>query len=694
MLDVLFKPKSVAVIGASNKEFSIGNSVIANLQTYGYKGDVYPINPTSPEVRGLRAYRSLLEVPGAVDVAHIVLPSKLVPQAMRECGEKGVKAAIINSAGFKEMGAEGEALQEEFLQIARKYGVRVLGPNCQGIINTAPDVKAYCNFTNTYPKPGSISVVALSGGVGALIMQGLVDIGVGLRFYASNGNACDVSIPEIVRYLGNDPQTKAIVLYTEGFADAAEFLQAAREVTKKKPILAMKAGRTEQGAKAASSHTGSLAGVDRTTEQIFEKTGILSFTNEGDMIRAAMAFASQSIPRGNRVGIITNTGGPAVIATDVLVAQGLDVPVLSNRSNESLRGALLPQAAVENPIDVVATAGPAHFRAALDILNDDDGIDSIFLNFVTPSFSDTQAIAREIVAVSQRGRKPLVCNFMTDLAQERFQLTQRILLEGGVPCYALPSDAAQALGALARYGRMQRRSIGEVEKCPGVDSARARDIIGAASRAGRHVLSAEEVYGIFEAYGLPVAPWRIAGTLDEALAAAEAIGYPVVVKADCEALDHKSDMGGVAVNLNDAGAVRATLVDMQARLRHLGIKFLIQKFMAGGQEMIIGATSAQGLGHLVMFGLGGIYVEVLKDVVFKLAPLTRDEAQEMLSSIKAAALLDGVRGKPALDKEGLVDILLRLSMLLDDLPMIQEMDMNPVIAFEKSVFAVDGRIRI
>ncbi|MFA6443082.1 MAG: acetate--CoA ligase family protein [Sterolibacterium sp.] len=695
MLDTLFRPRSVAVIGASTKELSIGNSVITNLQRFGYKGEIYPINPHSPEIRGLKAYRNLAEIPGPVDLAHIILPSNLVPQAMQECGEKGVKAVIINSAGFKEMGDAGAALQQEFLVKARKYGVRVLGPNCQGIINTDSTLNAYCNFTNTLPKPGHVSVVALSGGVGGLIMQGLVDIGVGLRIYASNGNACDVSISEIVRYLGNDPETRAIVVYTEGFANPGEFLQVAREVAGKKPVLAMKAGRTEQGAKAASSHTGSLAGVDIATELIFEKTGVLSFADEGDLIRAAMAFSSQPIPKGNRVGIVTNTGGPAVIATDVLVAEGLDVPPLSEKSIARLRAALLPQAAVENPIDVVATASAVHFRAALDTLIDEDGVDAIFMNFVTPSFSDTQAIAREIVAVSQRGIKPIVCNFMSDLSQERFQVTQRILLDGGVPCCALPSDAARALGALARFGRIQRRPASEVRVFPDVDAGLAKRIVEAAISAGRSILSAQEVYGIFSAYRIPVAPWGIATTATEAAAAADKLGYPVVVKADSAAIDHKSDLGGVVINLADAAAVRSTVDQMQARLAHLGeLKFFIQKFMPGGQELIIGASVERDLGHIMMFGLGGIYVEVLKDVIFKLAPVSLFEAEAMLSSIRSAALLDGVRGKPAVYKRGLVEVIQRLSMLLTDLPMIQEMDLNPIMAFADSVAVVDGRIRI
>lgn len=694
MLDALFKPRSIAIVGASTKELSIGNVITRNLQTYGYKGAIYPINPTAPDIRGIKAYKSLDEIPGEVDLAHIIIPSKFVPQTIEECGRKGIKAVIINSAGFSEMGEEGAKLQEAFLRSAKEYGVRVFGPNCQGIINSDPDLKAYCNFTFTYPEPGYISVVALSGGVGALIMQALADLGIGQRLYASNGNACDVSITEIVRYYGEDEGTKAVILYTEGFSNPREFLETAREVTARKPILAMKAGRTEQGAKAASSHTGSLAGVDIATELIFEKIGILSFTDEGEMVRAAMAFSSQPIPKGNRVGIITNTGGPAVIATDVLVGCGLDVPKLGESSIERLRGTQLPEAALENPIDVVATAGGPQFRGALDVLLDEDGVDSIFINFVTAPFTDTHEVARQIVEVSRLARKPIVCNFMTDLSQERFQITRDILKAGGVPFYANPSDAAKALGALTRYGLLKRRDIGRAETFT-VDSARARAIVDQAQKAGRSVLSATDVYTIFEAYGIPVAGWQVVETAAEAVAAAETIGYPVVVKVDCEEIDHKSDMGGVAINLKDSAAVRSAVDDMQDRLGHFGrLRFFVQKFLPGGRELIIGATAERELGHLVMFGLGGIYVEVLKDVAFKIAPVTGVEAAEMLASLKTAALLDGVRGEKGVDKAAIINLIQRVSQLLIDLPMIQEMDMNPIMAFADSVYAVDGRIRI
>ena len=694
-LDAFFKPRAVAVVGASAREHAVGHSVIANLQAFGYTGAIYPVHPSASEIRGLAAYPSVAAIPGPVDLAHIIVAAEQVPGVMAQCGEKGVKAVIINSAGFNEVGAEGARLQQAFLAEARRYGIRVFGPNCQGTINTDAAHRAYCNFTNTMPQAGAISLAALSGGVGGLILQGLADIGVGLRMYASNGNACDVSIAEILRYWGDDEATRAVVLYTEGFADPREFLEVASDVAARKPVLAMKAGRTEQGAKAASSHTGSLAGVDIATELIFEKTGILSFRDEGELVRAALAFATQPIPRGPRVAILANTGGPAVIATDALVAEGLEVPPLSAASVERLRGALLPQAALTNPVDVVATAGAEHFRAAIEVLQDDPDIDALYLNFVTPSFTDTQAIAREIVAAAKKRSKPIVCNLMTDLTQERFRATQRLLVDGGVPCYAYPSEAARALAALDRYRRLRARPQAAPKVFDDVDARRARSIVESALLAGRSQLGADEVAALFGCYRIPMAASVVVDDAESAARAAQSIGYPVVVKVDAEAASHKSDVGGVAIDLADAQAVRAAVCDMQGRLGHLGaLRFQVQKFVPGGQELIVGATRAAGLGHMLMFGLGGVHVEVLGDVVFRLCPVSAPQAQGMLAAIRAAALLDGVRGRPALCKRALVELMQRLSMMLADLPEIEELDLNPVLAFADSVCAVDGRIRV
>ncbi len=692
MLDSLFRPKSVAIIGASTKDLSIGNRVIKNLVDFEFKGPIYPVNPKADEVRGIKAYKSIMECPDGIDVVHMVIPAKFVPQAVEDCGKKGVKNIIINSGGFSEIGPEGEAIEKDFLASAKKYGIRVFGPNCQGIINSDPAIRAYCNFTFTQPDVGFISIVALSGGVAEVIHQGFSEMGIGTRIYASNGNACDITIPEIIRYLGDDEGTRVIVTYVEGLRDPETFMEVAKEVAAKKPVLAMKAGRTKEGAKAAASHTGGLAKEDIATDLIFKKAGILTFRDEGELIQAAAAFATQPIPKGKRVGIITNTGGPAVIATDILVADGLELPPLSEKTKSLLKEKLYPEATVSNPVDVLATANAGHYRACLDAMMDDDNFDCVFVNFVTPFFVDTDSIAKEIVEVNKQQRKPIVCNLMTDKRQ--WTETVKILQEGGVPCFSLPGVAARAMTALVRYDTIRSREVVEVTTFSDVDKTKGQEIIARAKGDGRNVLSATEVYDILAAYKIPLANWRIAGNVEEAEKAASEIGFPVVVKADSKTIVHKSDMGGVAVNLKDGDAVKSVVMEMEKKLAADDLKFFIQKYMPDGLEVILGAKAEEGLGHLIMFGMGGIYVEVFKDVVFDITPVSASEARDMISSIKMAPLLEGVRGEKGVDQKALVEIIQRLSQLVSDLDDIEEMDLNPVIAYEDSVFVVDARISI
>jgi acetyltransferase len=692
MLESLFRPKKVAVIGASSKELSIGNRVIKNLIDFGFRGEIYPVNPKADEIRGIKAFKSITDCPDNIDVVHMVIPARFVPQAVEDCGKKGVKNIIINSGGFSETGPEGEAIEKDFLARAAKYGIRILGPNCQGIINSDPRIRAYCNFTFTKPEPGFISIVALSGGVAEVIHQGFAAMGVGTRIYASNGNACDVTIPEIIGYLGQDDGTRVIVTYVEGLRDPANFMQTVREVAVQKPILAMKAGRTAEGAKAAASHTGGLAKEDLATDLIFKKAGVVTFTDEGELIQAAAAFATQPIPQGNRVGIITNTGGPAVIASDVFVDAGCQLPSLSDNTVEKLKTALYPEASVRNPIDVLATGTAAHYRACMDAMLADDAFDCIFVNFVTPFFVDNESIAREIVAVNQLQRKPLVCNLMTD--RQQWTEVVNILRDGGVPCFSLPGEAARAMAALVRYNTIRTRETGELKTFSDADRQKGLSILSRAQTAGRRNLSAQEVYGILDAYGIPTADWRVAANADEAVAAAERIGFPVVVKADSAAVVHKSDMGAVAVNLADGGAVRATVDRMQTTLATDDLRFFVQKFMPGGLEVILGAKAEEDLGHLIMFGLGGIHVEVLKDVVFNLTPVSTAEAKEILAAIKGAPLLKGVRGRKGVDRNRLQEVILRLSQLVSELPAIKEMDLNPVMAFEDGAVVVDARISL
>lgn len=689
-LDPLFKPKAVALIGASVKELSIGNVIIKNLIHYKYRGPVYPINPKVNEIRGLKAYPSILDVPGKVDLAHIVIPPSLVPEEVENCGKKGIRAIIINTAGFKEMGAEGQALEDDFLSRAKKYGIRIVGPNCQGIINSDPEIKAYCNFTFTYPEPGHISVVAQSGGVGAVLMQAFYDMGIGQRMYASNGNGSDVSITEILSYYGKDEGTRAIVLYAESLDNLQEFIQVAQKITLWKPVLAITAGRTDKGAEASRSHIGGLAG-SISMDLVFKKAGILTFTSQEELCHAAVALSSQPVPKGNKVGIITNTGGPSVIAIDELVNCGLEIPPLSEKAANSLKDTMLTSASIRNPLDVVATAGPQHFKSAFEVMLNEKQFDSIYLNFVTPPFVDCENVAREIVAAAKAGNKPVVCNYMTD--KQKWGGTSKILKEGEIPCFDFAETAARALYALVRYNGIRTKKTGEIRHFTDVRKETVSDILMKAADRNADVLTAFEVYSILEAYRISVTAWQIASTVDEVSTIADAIGFPVVIKADSEKIIHKSDAGGVAINIRNTEEAAAAAGKMQKTLGK-DIKFLVQKFVPKGRELIIGAKAEEGLGNIIMFGLGGIFVEVLKDVAFSIGPVSDAGAMEMINEIKAAPLIDGFRGEKGINKEKTAEIIQRISMLVSDFQEIKELDLNPLIANGNDICVVDARIII
>ncbi|MCK4340133.1 MAG: acetate--CoA ligase family protein [Phycisphaerae bacterium] len=691
-LDALFSPRAVAVVGASNRELTIGYRIIENLHEFGYRGPVYPVNPKGGEIRGLTAYPSILDTPDPVDVAHVVIRNKYVPACVEDCAKKGVQAVIINTAGFREIGGEGAALEDQLVEIAKRTGIRVFGPNCQGIINTDEKVRAYCNFTFTRPASGNISIVAQSGGVGEVIHQRIAELNVGVRQYASNGNACDVSIPEIIQHYGDDEQTKVIVVHIESLPDPRAFLEAATEVTRRKPILGMKVGRTAEGAQAVSSHTGGLVKQDTAIELIFEKAGIVSFRNIEEMCQAAIGFASQPVPAGNRVGMIANTGGPAIIATDELVEGGMVMPPLSRQTETTLREKLYPEASINNPIDVLATAGPEHFAAAINALLDDDGIDAIFLNFVTPFFVDTLGIAHEIAGANSRSRKPIVATVMTE--KTGWAETLKVIRDGGVPTYDMPETGAKVLTTMGQYAAFLKRPAEHPVSYSDVDAERARSIINVASDANQSCLSAQEDYELLTCYGIPVARYASAGDVAECLAAADEIGYPVVLKVDAESIVHKTESGGVVLDIRDRESLREHAEALAGRFAAAAPRFLVQQQLSEGREVIVGAKEVPGLGHVVMFGLGGIYVEVLQDVSFKITPLTQREAREMIESLQTAPLLTGVRGQTGVDLAALTEIIQRVSQMLVDNPEIRELDLNPIFALQQGATAVDVRVLI
>ncbi|MFH0887780.1 MAG: acetate--CoA ligase family protein [Planctomycetota bacterium] len=701
MLDYLFSPKSIAVIGASNRPLTIGYRITQNLKDIGFKGPIYPVNPKDPEINGLKAYPSITAVPEAVDLAHIVVKNTMVPQVMEDCGKKGVKAVIINTAGFKEIGDAGIELEKQIVEIGKKYNIRIFGPNCQGVMNTDASNPVYANFTFTRIKPGYISVLAQSGGVGEVINQRLAQLDAGIRMYASNGNAADISIPEIMEYWGKDPDTRVIILHVESLANPQEFIRVAKEITSRKPILGMKTGRTAMGARAVASHTGSLMKADTAIEAVFNKCGIISFKNQEEICQAAIAFASQPIPKGPRVGILTNTGGPAIIATDECIEGGLTISDISDDTKKYLKANLFPEASVNNPVDVLATAGPKEFAIAIEALLKDRNIDSILINFVTPFFVDCAGVAKEMSAKggSASGGKPIIINLMTD--KKQWAETLEIIKSSGIPAYDLAETAAKALVAMTKYGeykkRIESQSI-KVSEPKDINKEATKEIINNARKSGREFLSLGEALGVLYNYKIPAAKFVIADRAEDILTSAEYVGYPLVLKLDAPDIIHKTEKEAVILNIT-AKEKLVEAIDKIKRTTNYDprtTKFMLQEYLTGGREVIIGANYMENLGHLIMFGLGGIFVEVLKDVAFAINPLNQPEALQMIQSIKGYKILEGVRNQKGVAIDKLLEIILRTSQLLKDCPEIKELDLNPVMLYPEAnkCKVVDVRIKI
>ena len=694
MLDYLFKPKSVAVIGASNRKLTIGYRILQNLSESGYKGQIYPVHPKEDKIRNLKAYRSVLDVPSELDVAHIVVKSSLVPVVLEECCKKKVRSVIINTAGFSEVGAEGKELESKIVDIARRGNVRIFGPNCQGIMNSDPNVRAYCNFTFTRMNPGTISIVAQSGGVGEVINQRLYSLGEGFRMYASNGNAADIGISEIMKYWAGDDGTKVIIVHIESLVDPKEFMDTATEVAREKPVLGMKTGRTAEGARAVISHTGRLMGEEMPIELIFEKCGIVSFDDQDELCQAAIAFSKQPLPKGNRVAIVTNSGGPGIIATDGCIEAGLELPQLSRDTQIALKENLFPEATVRNPVDVLATATPEHYGLTLRELMKDSKVDSILVNFITPFFVDCEGVAREIVKACENREKPVVGVIMTDKEQQAETL--RIITEGGIPTFDFAEMATKTLRAMVSLSDYHQRDKQPVDTFEDVDKDAARSVVTTALSERTSILGAEQCARVLDSYRIPRAPALVGANLHQCLSAAREIGFPVALKVDSVDVIHKTEAGGLSLNIHSEQRLKKEFNNLRGKFRNRSPQYLVQKYLTGGIEVIGGAKAVDGVGHVVMFGLGGVLVEVMKDVVFQFAPLGVTGAQRMVESIRGYPVLKGFRGLEGVNIEKLVEILMRVSQLVTEVPEIIELDLNPIIAYKDAsrTVAVDARIKI
>ncbi|HEY0024400.1 MAG TPA: acetate--CoA ligase family protein [Longimicrobium sp.] len=697
MLDAVLRPRSIAVIGASRKPNTIGYQILENLVRHGFSGAVYPVNPTAASVHSIRAYPSVDAIPDEVDLALIVVPKQHVLGAAEACGRKGIKGLVVISAGFAEIRGAGIERQNALMEIVRRYGMRLVGPNCMGVLNTAPGVSMNATFAPTMPPAGPVSFMSQSGAMGVTILDYAKEYGIGISQFVSVGNKPDVSGNDLIQYWAGDERTGVILMYLENFGNPRRFTQLAREITRKKPIIAVKSGRSRAGARAASSHTGALAGTDAATDALLRQCGVIRVDTVEEMFDLAMAFSHQPIPRGNRVAIVTNAGGPGIIIADACEAHGLAVTELTEETRATLAAHFPEEASLANPVDMIASATAQSYRIAVEAVLADPNVDAVIATFVPPLGVRQEDVAEAIVSVAGGSEKPVMAVLM---GREGLPQGLAELNAAGIPGYRFPESAARALAAMYRQREWLERPVGKVRAFD-VDHRAVADIIAAARGEGRAKLSETEVMRVLEAYGIPVAPHRVARSADEAARAAGEIGWPVVLKVLSPKIIHKSDVGGVVVGVEDEAELRAAYQRLTTEVpERAGIDagevdgVLVQKMVSGGKETIIGMTQDPQFGPVLMFGLGGIYVEALKDVAFRVQPVTDVDAAEMVRCIRAFPLLEGIRGEPASDLGAIEEAVQRVSKLVADHDAIRELDVNPWLALPDGGVAVDGRIRI
>jgi acetyl coenzyme A synthetase (ADP forming)-like protein len=695
-LDAVLKPRSVAVIGASRDRGSISGEVFHNLVSQGFPGPVYPVNRSAAVVQSVAAYPSIRDVPGEVDLAVVTVPRDGVLAVARECAEKGVRGLVVLTAGFAETRNRGREIQEELTAIVRGAGMRMVGPNCLGLLNTDPAMNLNATFAPTFPPHGRVAFSSQSGAIGLTILDYARDLGIGISQFVSMGNKADTSGNDLLEYWEDDPNCGVILLYLESLGNPARFMQIASRVARKKPIAVVKSGRTEAGARAASSHTGALAGLDVAVDALLGQAGVLRTDTMEELFDLAMLLANQPVPAGNRVAILTNAGGPAIMASDACESRGLSIPPLAEQTVAELNAFLPPEASTRNPVDMIASATPASFERALKLLLTDPAVDSVIVLFVPPIMTEAADVAAAIRRGGAGAKKPVVTCFM---GTHGIPAALSSLREGRFPSYAFPEAAALALSRAVRYGRWLAAPPGRIPELSGLDPETARAAVGGGPTD--RWLTAEEVRRVLCAYQIRTPKEEVVSDATDAAAAAARIGFPVAVKLASATITHKTEVGGVVLGLSNAEAVYEAFTAIRQNLARTGREkemdgALVQEMAPRGVETFVGVTQAPGYGPLLGFGTGGVAVEVWKDVAFRVAPITDADASSMLEQIRGARLLDGFRGGPRADRKALVETLLCVSRMVHDLPEIAEMDINPLVALEpgRGVVAVDARIRV
>lgn len=695
-LKLFFNPRAVAVIGASRLRGTIGGEIFHNLLSYGFQGPVYPVNPTTEVIQCVPAYSSVEAIAGPVDLAIIIVPAAKVVEVANECGRKGVKALVVISAGFSETGSQGQERQMELLRVCRAGGMRLIGPNCMGIANTDPAVLLDATFAPGVPPPGRVGFSSQSGALGLAIIEYANSLGLGISTFVSVGNKADISGNDLLRYWESDEGTDVILLYLESFGNPKKFSQIARRVGGKKPIVVVKSGRSAAGARATSSHTGALiAASDVTVDALFRQAGVIRTDTLAELFDVASLLANQPLPRGHRVGIITNAGGPAILCADACEARGLEVPLLSESSQENLRSFLIPGASASNPVDMIASASASDYHKAIKIVAADDNVDALIVIFTPPLVTRADDVARAIVDAvgGLNGSKPVLTVFLSA------QGTPEELRSRGVniPSYAFPETAAIALARAARYREWRERPETPAPLLENVRRDEAAAVVATALCRGDGWLETEETAALLSCYGLPLIEQRIATTPKEAGAVAEEIGGEVALKAIAPGVIHKTEAGAVRLHLNGAEQVRRAAGEMSEQLQAQGQSptgFVIQRMSQRGVEMLVGVVHDPQFGPVVACGAGGVQVELLRDVSVRLTPLSKEDASEMILSLKTYPLLTGFRGSPVCDVAALERALLRISAMVEDIPQIAELDLNPLVVSEQGAVILDARIRL
>ncbi|MEW6072193.1 MAG: acetate--CoA ligase family protein [Planctomycetota bacterium] len=681
-LDALFRPRAVAVIGASRTPGSIGREVLKNLIQGGFAGKVFPVNPQAEVLNSIKCHPSVTAIPDPIDLAVIAVPKGLVLDVVKDCAKKGVGAIVVITAGFRETGPAGEAVEREILQVVRAHGMRMVGPNCMGIQNALGGVRLNASFSRSFPDQGPVAFVSQSGAMGEAILSHAARINLGVSMFVSIGNRADVSANDLLEYWADEPEICCVLLYLESFGNPRHFVPIARRASRRQAIVTVKAGRSKAGAMAASSHTGALAGADVAADAVLKDCGVQRVDSLEEFFDVALALSRCPLPAGRRVAVLTNAGGPAILATDALVASGLEMAPLQERTRRALAAMLVPEASVRNPIDMVAGATAENYRASLRLLLRDDTVDMVTVIFVPPITHDAVVVARAVFEAAKGSAKPVVGCFMS-----RDEVMHDIATQSPqdwVPVYLYPESAVRALTALVERRRILERPAGRVRKFK-VDVAKARSLLapGWQGVGVRRELS--------RLYGISAVPGGLARSPQEAVEIADRVGYPVVMKISVPAIPHKSDVGGVLLNVPDAPSVWKAFGRL-ARPDAEGVN--VQKMLSGGREVVLGFTSHAAYGPVLMCGLGGMFVEVLKDVSFALCPVSDVRAREMLHDIRGYPILRGVRGQPGIDEDRLVEIIQCVSQMAMDLPEIVEMEFNPLLTFPDRIVAVDMRVRV